>query len=265
MPSPFPGMDPWIESPTHWANMHRHMMTEITLRLNRELTDAFVAVMDENVYLLPASEKYLPDVTVRRTPSFAAAAPHSPSVLLASRREATTALEIVEETEEVREPFVKVLTTHDDRRVVTVIEILSPVNKIGAGREQYRKKQLDMLEGDVHLLEIDLLRAGQHTVAAPPASILRRYGMAWDYVISLHRARTGNRYACWPFTLYDSLPVVDVPLTVGYSDIPLDTGAIFATCYDGGAFRRSVDYSQPPTPRLKPSDMQWAAEWLKPR
>ena len=99
----------------------------------------------------------------------------------------------MEETEEVREPFVKVLTTHDDRRVVTVIEILSPVNKIGAGREQYRKKQLDMLEGDVHLLEIDLLRAGQHTVAAPPASILRRYGMAWDYVISLHRARTGNR------------------------------------------------------------------------
>ncbi|WP_394796622.1 DUF4058 family protein [Armatimonas sp.] len=52
--------------------------------------------------------------------------------------------------------------------------------------------------------------------------------------------------------------------TVGYADILLDLGAIFTSCYDDGAFQRSVDYSQPPTPRLKPSDAQWAAEWLKP-
>ncbi len=171
MPSPFPGMDPWIESPIHWANMHIHLMTEITRRLNRELTEAFVAVMDENVYLLPSREKYLPDVTVRRTPNFA------------------TAVEVVEADEEVREPFIKVMTTHDDRHVVAVIEVLSPVNKLGAGREQYRKKQLDMLEGDVHLLEIDLLRVGQHTVAVAPASLLSWHGTAWDYVVCLHQAR----------------------------------------------------------------------------
>ncbi|WP_395137652.1 DUF4058 family protein [Armatimonas sp.] len=186
-----------------------------------------------------------------------------PSASTGQGRVATTAVEVVEADEEVREPFIKVMTTHDDRHVVAVIEVLSPVNKQGAGREQYRKKQLDMLEGDVHLLEIDLLRVGQHTVAVAPASLLSWHGTAWDYVVCLHRARTGNRYACWPFTLYDTLSVVDVPLTVGYADVLLDLGAIFTNCYDDGAFRRSVDYSQPPTPRLKPSDAQWAAEWLK--
>lgn len=263
MPSPFPGMDPWIESSIHWANMHMHLMSEITRRLNRELSEAFVAVMDENVYLLPSREMYLPDVTVRRTPNFAIA-PNIQPVATGQALVATTSVEVVEAEEEVREPFIKVMTTHDDRHVVAVIEVLSPVNKQGAGREQYLKKQLDMLEGDVHLLEIDLLRVGQHTVAVAPASLLAWHGTAWDYVVCLHRARTGNRYTCWPFTLYDALPVVDVPLTVGYADVLLDLGAIFTSCYDDGAFQRSVDYSRPPTPRLKPSEAQWAAEWLKP-
>ena len=174
MPSPFPGMDPWLESPIHWANMHIHLMTEITRRLNRELSEAFVAVMDENVYLLPSREKYLPN---------------APLVSTGQGRGVTMAVEVVEADEEVREPFIKVMTTHDDRHVVAVIEVLSPVNKLGAGREQYRKKQLDMLEGDVHLLEIDLLRVGQHTVAVAPASLLSWHGTAWDYVVCLHRAR----------------------------------------------------------------------------
>ena len=188
MPSPFPGMDPWLESPIHWANMHIHLMTEITRRLNRELSEAFVAVMDENVYLLPSREKYLPAVTVRRTPNFATA-PNMRSASAGQGRGVTTAVEVLEADEEVREPFIKVMTTHDDRHVVAVIEVLSPVNKLGAGREQYRKKQLDMLEGDVHLLEIDLLRVGQHTVAVAPASLLSWHGTAWDYVVCLHQAR----------------------------------------------------------------------------
>lgn len=262
MPSPFPGMDPWLESPEHWHNVHQILITLIASELNRTLPEGFAATIDENVYLLAPGDRFLPDVAVLRT-SNSATAPNFPmasgGVLVA-----TIPYEIIEETEEVREPFIKVITTNSQRQVVTVIEVLSPVNKTGAGREQYRKKQLEVLESAAHLLEIDLLRGGQHTVAVEQRSLMAQYRGFWDYLVSLHRAGVGNRYTCWPVNLYDPLPIVLVPLTIGNADIALDLGALFARCYDEGPFRRTVDYLQSPTPRLKPSDAQWAAEWLKP-
>jgi Protein of unknown function (DUF4058) len=34
MPSPFPGMDPWLESPEHWHNVHQILLTLIASELN---------------------------------------------------------------------------------------------------------------------------------------------------------------------------------------------------------------------------------------
>ncbi len=262
MPSPFPGMDPWLESPEHWHNVHQILITLIASELNRTLPEGFAATIDENVYLISPDDRFLPDVAILRTNNFATA-PNLPTAsggLLV----ATAPFEIIEEAEEVREPFIKVVTTQGKRHVVTVIEVLSPINKTGAGREQYRKKQLDILESAAHLLEIDFLRGGQHTVAVDQTSLIAQYRGFWNYLVCLHRAGVGSRYTCWPIALADPLPIVFVPLTVGSNDIVLDLGALFIRCYDEGPFRRTVDYSQPPAPRLKPSEMTWAAEWLKP-
>ena len=260
MPSPFPGMDPWLEGPEHWHNVHQILITLIAGELNRTLPEGFAATIDENVYLLSPDDRFLPDVAVLRTNHFATA-PNLPTtsggVLVA-----TAPFEIIEETEEVREPFVNVIATQGKRPVVTVIEVLSPINKTGAGREQYRQKQLEVLESAAHLLEIDLLRGGLHTVAVQQMSLTAHYRGVWDYLVCLHRAGVGNRYTCWPVGLSDPLPTVLVPLTIGNIDIALDLGALFARCYDEGPFRRTVDYAQPPTPRLKPSELAWATEWL---
>lgn len=261
MPSPFPGMDPWLEGPEHWHNVHQILITLIAGELNRTLPEGFAASIDENVYLVSPEERLLPDVAVLRTTNFATA-PNLPLVSLGGRL-ATAPIEVFEVQEEVREPFIKVVSTHGKRAVVTVIEVLSPINKTGDGREQYRKKQLEILESDAHLLEIDLLRGGQHTVAVDSMSLAAQLGGFWDYLVCLHRAGTGHRYPCWPFTLSDPLPTVLVPLTIGYEDVSLDLGALFERCYDEGPFRRTVDYAQLPTPRLKPSAAAWAMEWLR--
>ena len=73
--------------------------------------------------------------------------------------------------DERREIFVEIRTKapDDQERVVTTIEVLSLANKTPGekGRDLYLRKQREVLDGDIHLVEIDLLRGGTHTTAAP--------------------------------------------------------------------------------------------------
>ena len=112
----------------------------------------------------------------------------------------------------VREPYIEIRTVGDEE-LIAVIEILSPTNKEpGPGQNDYLRKQRDLLASSVHLLEIDLLRAGEHTVA-PPGVQTREQTGPFDYIISLHRGNTGERYEAWPRTVRERLPRVFVPLT----------------------------------------------------
>ena len=45
MPSPFPGMDPYIEKPTVWTDFHGGLANEIRGELNRQLEPRYVARM----------------------------------------------------------------------------------------------------------------------------------------------------------------------------------------------------------------------------
>ena len=265
MPSPFPGMNPWLESPAHWHNVHRSLIALIYTELNRTLPEGFAATMDENVYILTPQNRILPDVAVVRTSDSTTAPLNFGSgggVVTLTRPVEVAPLE---SDEEQRIPFVQIVaTTHGEQRVVTVIEVLSPINKTGPGREQYRIKQRDILRSAAHLLEIDLLRGGRHTVAVEEQRLLARHKATWDYVICLHRAGFGDQFTCWPFTMRDSLPAIAVPLADGLPEQPLDLTKLFEQCYTTGPFRRTVDYTKPPTPRLKHEDAVWAVERLKP-
>jgi hypothetical protein len=154
MPSPFPGMDPWLEAPGIWSSVHHSLIFRIYAQLNRILPDPFVAITSESSYGMPRKE--------------------------------------------INVPFVQVVEAREPGRIVAVIEVLSPINKTGKGREQYLKKQREVLDSAAHLLEIDLLRGGQHTVAVEEMALLQEHRTFWDYLICLHRAGVGERYTCWP-------------------------------------------------------------------
>lgn len=255
-------MDPWLENPRYWHVLHSSLILEISRALNGSLPEGLAAFPEEHVYVLLPEDRIVPDVAVIRQNNFATA-PFRPKV---DGTVATLAVEVVApnvELEEIRVPYLQIVTTHGRERVVAVIEILSPINKTGSGREQYLKKQRDVLDSSAHLLEIDLLRGGQYTAAAPESLVLQAHGTFWDYLVCLHRAGVGERYQCWPFTLREPLPVVSLPLTESFPDQLIDLPALFAACYDAGPFRRTVDYTEPPVPRLKRSDADWAADWLR--
>jgi hypothetical protein len=157
-------------------------------------------------------------------------------------------------SDEVIESFVEIQALVENQRVVTTIEVLSPRNKSGGseGRELYRQKQREILASDTHLMEIDLLRSGQHTVAAPREALLRRG--PYHYLVSLSRANRRHKCEVWG----SPLPRVSVPLAGSDPDVILDLQTVFRHVYENGAFERVLDYSQPPRVSLAKADAEWA-------
>lgn len=261
MPSPFPGMDPYLENPPLWPSVHQGLITFAWTALNAGLPSHYVATIGERLYVVQAERDIYPDIFVLEQPS--AQTPTEQS----ARRIAVAASDppwvLTSKPEEIREVYIEILSLADQSRVVTVIEVLSPSNKItgSEGRHLYLTKQREILSSQTHLIEIDLLRQGEHTVAAPQEMLFRKG--KWDYLVCLHRSGQKGRYEVWAIMLQQRLPRIHVPLQDGDPDVVLDLQAMFNRCYDEGAYARRLDYrSESPTP-LEGDNAQWADALLR--
>lgn len=246
MPSPFPGMDPYLEGYL-WPDVHHRLATQISDQLMPMLRPRYVARIEIQVVLDETPEADIgimyPDVEIvraRQRESAPPAAAAGTGALTAGAPSITpTSLSVPLLEAEVRLATVEIRDTAHNR-LVTSIEILSPVNKREPGLSKYRNKRRQLYAADVHILEMDLLRRGQRPMAHPriPRSAYR---------ITLIRA--GARCAdIWSLHLQDPLPVVPVPLRAPDKDIPLDLAMAFTTLYDRAAYDLSLNYHEPPPP-----------------
>ena len=133
---------------------------------------------------------------------------------------------------------------------MSVIEILSPVNKREPNLSRYQDKVTNLHHAAVHILEIDVLRRGTRIHTDP------RLRSA-TYLVTLTRALE-YKLEAWPLSLQDKLPTVPVPLRPPDPAVPLDLSAAFAEVYDEAAYDLSLNYRQPPPPPpLSPADAAW--------
>jgi hypothetical protein len=123
-----------------------------------------------------------------------------------------------------------------ERRLVTCIEVLSPTNKRGPGREEYEGKRFQVLSSSAHLLEIDLLRAGLRFPTSEPLP-------AFPYFVFLSRAEKRKDVEIWPIALESPLPEVAVPLLPGDADAILDLQRALTTVYDILGYDELIDYN----------------------
>ena len=144
----------------------------------------------------------------------------------------------------------------EKRRLVTIIEFLSPTNKRGDGRKQYLRKRNRVLRSATSLVEIDLLRKGLR----PP--MRGEYPKA-DYFVVVSRASKRPRADVWPIRLFDSLPAVPVPLLKKDGEVLLDLQAAIDVLYDMGRFKYLIDYRKPPEAALNPDEAAWADRLLR--
>jgi hypothetical protein len=261
MSSPFPGMDPYLEGYL-WPDVHQALAGKIRQLLTPLVRPRYTVRL--GVYVvedrMPESEigVMYPDVEVLSGLPESSASPvppvNSTDANARTPTPATLTLPVIAPVD-VRIVRVEIRDTADNR-LITCIEILSPVNKREPNLTYYRQKRQRLYEAGVHLLELDLLRRGARPIIHPriPSS---------HYLIALTRARIGTT-ALWPLTIRDKLPFVPVPLQPPDDDVVLDLPTALASIYDEAAYDLSIDYKQPPPPPdFSDADQAWMHTLLR--
>ena len=255
MPSPFPGMDPFIER-QEWRDFHSSFIPNIKVALTALVRPRYVVHIEENVYLAREDGDLLrvivPDVAIKQktgwleTTDGAVAVESEPALLT---------LPAIDPVEEIN----LVIRSRENDDVVTVIELLSPTNKLSRdGRTEYLNKRNTVLHSEANLVEIDLLRGGKRlpTVERLPKG---------DYYAFVTRVELRPKVEVYSWPLERRLPTIPIPLAEGDPDVSLDLQAIFDTTYDRAGYDYALNYQKPIEPPLTESQQAWVAEFLSKR
>jgi len=265
MPSPFPGMDPYLESPDWFPDLHDGMITFIKGELQARLPKSYYARSRQHVWLgLEHRDHVEPDVDVLRSGGAKRRRRDADSGGVAVAEPVTSGPVVVSVGmimgDPEHEPFLEIHRRQGpDDVVVAIVEILSPSNKTPGdhGRNVYVAKQQETLFSQVHLIEIDLLRAGTHATAVPLDLALAEAG-SFDYHVCVHRSDHFTDFFVYPIKLESKLPVIAVPLLPGDQDVALDLQAAFDRAYDVGPYDRAVHYDMVTVePPLRPDQQEW--------
>ena len=255
MPSPFPGMDPYIERPQAWPDFHDRLITFMVSALQPLLKPRYVAVGQERVYVAESKRLVRPDVAVVRSRT---GGRQGGTAVAELKADAAKVFAVV--VDDVREPFIQIVDPTDLSRVVTAIEVISPKNKRpGAGRKSYLQKRQELWRAGANLLEIDLLRAGK-SVARLDAVDLEEL-RPFDYLVVVSRQEPAQQEV-YATTVRDRLPRVAVPLRKGDADVTLDLQGAFTRCWNEGPYPEILRYDQPPPGPMSETDVKWCVRQL---
>jgi hypothetical protein len=248
----FPGMDPWLEHPTLWPDVHSRLITSIADELAPRLAPRYFVGVGSRTTLLTEMDVdrvYQPDVTIHSTER--RGQPQGPDVALLELPEVKSMNVVVPGAEEVEETFLTIQEL-PRRKLVTVVEVLSPTNKKTAeGRQDYLTKRNDLIRSRVSLVEIDLLRGGEPMpLEAPPPRT--------DYRILICRAGRRKSAELYAFPWVTPIPSIPIPVLPGDAEPTLDLNAVLHALIDRARYELVVDYQQPPQPPLHPEDHAWA-------
>lgn len=248
MPSPFPGMDPYLEAPSLWPDVHSALIVAIRDALSPQVAPSYFVRVEQRTYILELDDRRLlgrPDVAVVETKS---RLEQVAETALAAGYATASQVVTLPLIEEVHEGYLEI---HDTRthEVITVIEVLSPGNKTGEGRRAYEAKRREVLRTCTSLVEIDLLRAGRpmEMQPVPPG----------DYRILIHRGWQPGRAQVATFNIRQPIPEAPVPLRQGEPDAILQLERLLGEVYGRARYDLSLDYLQPPEPPLAEADAAW--------
>jgi hypothetical protein len=245
MPSPFPGMNPYLEQEGLWQDFHTKFLVGVSERLVPQVGPGYFVLLEHHIFVHEPPDE-LPrrvraDLLVSRAPA------EAPALAGAAVLEPPALVEHpAQEIERV--PFLEV--RHAARGdLVTVLELLSPANKQGEYRQQYLARRDQLLNSETHFVEIDLLRGGQ------PMPDAGRPGCTYSVLVS--RVEGRPRAGFWPIGLREPLPEIPVPLRRPDGDARVVLQAVLHRVYDASGYAHFL-YRGTPSPPLSAADAAWA-------
>lgn len=250
MPSPFPGMDPYLEGP-EWPDFHHCLMEVIREQLLPQALPHYHLRLERRMYLDRVAdsdpELCVPDVIIQQR------AASQPKPAAASPQSATTAVECLLPLQgEFREAFLQIRDAKNSD-VITILELLSPANKQpgSRGRRLYLRKRNDVLTSRTNLVEIDLLLGGRRLPMASPLP-------DGDYFAVVSPARKRPKADVMAWRLADHLPRIGIPVKDDDADLHLDLQAAIRQAFDRARYDLALPYGQP-LPIPLPTDY---ATWI---
>jgi Protein of unknown function (DUF4058) len=255
MPSPFPGMNPYLEHPELWLEVHHRLITAIADAIAPAIRPKYRAAIEKRTYLSSGEDTILvgiPDVSIY-------------SQRLSTKENATTitlpvqfgAIAVtIPMPQEVRQGYIEIreVETGD---VIAAIEVLSPTNKrAGKGRKVYESKRRQVLSSPTHLIEIDLLRGGKSMQILNPIP-------QTDYRILISRENCRPQAQLYAFSIRQEIPKFLLPLQPGDSEPVVDLQNLLMGVYDRAGFDLAINYNLEPLPPLKKEDRVWADALLR--
>jgi hypothetical protein len=230
-------MDPYFEQFS--GDLHHTMITYACVAIQKQLSSELVARIDVREFVEP-----LESWPRKEAEWF-------------QKRGGT-----LENCEPTRQGFIQILDRTSGRRIVTVIEILKPSNKVpGIGRDLYLKKQEELKSTGASSVEIDLNRTGKHAFSAPLDRVTG--GERTPYAACVRHEWKPLEFAIYPIPLQVPLPVVAIPLRQTDRAFPLDLQSVLVACCADGRYADDIDYREAPDPPLTGDDAQWADALLR--
>ena len=265
MPSPFLGMDPWLEGRGVFPDFHNRFISILSESINSRLPPPYFAAIGTRVIIEGDSNRSVePDIDVL-LPFGSNGHCDTSGGGVATVLETDTLPIIVHVPDgEMTEWFLDVRTGDADDQLVTSIEVLSRSNKRAGseGRSEYVQKQREMVERRVHLVEIDFLRSGLHTTAVARGPAIKKTG-PYDYHACVSRVGRRRDFEIYPMRLGQPLPALKIPLGEGTPDVSIPLQPVLDRCYDAGVYSRRIRYAEACDPPLSPEQQAWAESMLK--
>lgn len=260
MGTPFPGMDPYLERRGLWEDVHTRYIVAMADELAGPLSPRYRAAVEQRSYLSvshPDGFAGKPDVMIVGTPSPMAGFGYE--ALEAWSADQGTLVAELPIPEEITERYLEIREVSTDR-VITVIELLSPSNKLSReGRDEYERKRLKVLGSLTHLIEIDLLRAG-----TPPEFRLRQPAASSDYRITISRSERRPYADLHLFGIREPIPGIRIPLKRGEDEPVLPLNRLLHELYDRARYDLAIHYNRPAEPPLNELDAVWVQSIIKP-
>lgn len=263
MPSPFPGMDPYLESPLHWPGVHSILNVAIASELNRTLPTGFVANVE--LYVSQADKDELrqlqrlhrPDVSILQSSRASRVVPHESGMMaLLANPTVVSRFKLVKPR---KRSFVLIMT-RESRRVLTALELLSPSNKHpGKDRDMLLAKRENCITSGTNFVEIDLLRCGKRLPYGKPKPPHA------DYACAVFDMESPDTAAIWAFGVRNAIPSIPIPVQADVEPVMIDLRRCIDRCYDDGRYRDQLDYSKPPDPPMNEADRLWVEQLLSRR
>lgn len=275
MPSPFPGMDPFIEA-SDWEDFHARFINGLADALVPAVRPEYSVRTERRLYIdQPGDEPstYRADLAVicdvdptaakevrQSSVDYQNALPSSNSENANSADTTIVPVEMFLPGPIERLENYLVIRQLSSGEIVTVIELLSPTNKrVGSeGRRAYLRKREEILSTRVNLIELDLLRGGARLPTDQPLPA----GDYFAFVCRAKRRRFASVYA-WP--IGHRLPIIPVPLAIDDREVSLDLQQVFCDVYDRAGYDYSLKYNVNVVPPLSAEQMKWVDPVLRAR